>query len=260
MSTLTQMMNAVAPPIAEHEVIQIWLSHDMKGYEGIESLVYRSLARVMEQVDGGDLVVNRGQSSKPKSTLKPDSKERDFGAIDGLEPAYKLAVAELEDLVRSDILNATQTPGVSNVTSNTSNPTTYSSVFLRIQPYYSIKPPFMTHSTKPKSDEGSEKQEDIPTPAGPSRQLQFFLYLTDPNHSITHSTVSQVIPAEWLDMWEDYEWVEDLTVDSLRVAVELIGQLYLASRMSWVKKASKHKHTASTATITAAHPKGYTEA
>ena len=38
-------MNAVAPPISEHEVIQVWLSHDMEGYEGIESLVYRSLAK-----------------------------------------------------------------------------------------------------------------------------------------------------------------------------------------------------------------------
>lgn len=255
------MINAVAPPIAEHEVVQIWLSHDMKGYEGVESLVYRSLARVMEQVEGGDLVVNRGQSSKPKSTLKQDSKERDLGAIDGLEPAYKLAIAELEDLVKSDILNATQKTGISDVTATTSNPTTYSSVFLRIQPFYSITPPFMTHHTKPKTGDGPEKQDDAPTPsAGPTRQLQFFLYLTDPNHSITHSTVSQVIPAEWMDMWEEYEWVEDLTVDSLRVAVELIGQHYLASRMNWVKRASKHKPTASTATITPAGlTKGSTE-
>jgi hypothetical protein len=46
LSTLTEIMNAVAPPISEHEVIQVWLSHDMQGYEGIESLVYRSLAKV----------------------------------------------------------------------------------------------------------------------------------------------------------------------------------------------------------------------
>jgi hypothetical protein len=46
LSTLTDIMNVVAPPISEHEVIQVWLSHDMQGYEGIESLVYRSLAKV----------------------------------------------------------------------------------------------------------------------------------------------------------------------------------------------------------------------
>jgi hypothetical protein len=46
LSTLTDILNVVAPPISEHEVIQVWLSHDMRGYEGIESLVYRALARV----------------------------------------------------------------------------------------------------------------------------------------------------------------------------------------------------------------------
>jgi Family of unknown function (DUF5427) len=43
---MTDLLNAVAPPIAEHEVIQVWLSHDMVGYEGVESLVYSALAKV----------------------------------------------------------------------------------------------------------------------------------------------------------------------------------------------------------------------
>lgn len=46
LSTLTDLLNVVAPPISEHEVIQVWLSHDMRGYDGIEALVYRALARV----------------------------------------------------------------------------------------------------------------------------------------------------------------------------------------------------------------------
>ena len=45
-STLTDILNAVAPPISEHEVIQVWCSHDMEGYEGVESLVYKALSRV----------------------------------------------------------------------------------------------------------------------------------------------------------------------------------------------------------------------
>ncbi len=48
LSTLTDILNVVAPPISEHEVIQIWLSHDMRGYDGVESLVYRSLSRVRD--------------------------------------------------------------------------------------------------------------------------------------------------------------------------------------------------------------------
>ena len=46
MATFTDILNVVAPPISEHEVIQIWLSHDMEGYDGVENLVYRAMARV----------------------------------------------------------------------------------------------------------------------------------------------------------------------------------------------------------------------
>lgn len=46
LSTLNDILNVVAPPITEHEVIRVWLSYDMHGYDGIESLTYRSLARV----------------------------------------------------------------------------------------------------------------------------------------------------------------------------------------------------------------------
>lgn len=50
MKAMQDIMNAVAPPIAEHEVIQVNLSHDMIGYEGVETLVYRALAKVSLQV------------------------------------------------------------------------------------------------------------------------------------------------------------------------------------------------------------------
>lgn len=46
LSTFTDILNVVAPPISEHEVIQVWLSHDMRGYDGVESLVYQGLAKV----------------------------------------------------------------------------------------------------------------------------------------------------------------------------------------------------------------------
>lgn len=50
LSTLTDLLNVVAPPISEHEVIQVWLSHDMRGYDGVENVVYRALARVSNLV------------------------------------------------------------------------------------------------------------------------------------------------------------------------------------------------------------------
>jgi hypothetical protein len=43
----------------------------------------------MEQVEGGDLIVNRGEESRPKDTSS-DS-QRDMNAVEGYEAACKLA-------------------------------------------------------------------------------------------------------------------------------------------------------------------------
>jgi hypothetical protein len=41
----------------------------------------------MEQVEGGHLIVNRGNESRPKNG---NSQERDFNAVDGHDAALKL--------------------------------------------------------------------------------------------------------------------------------------------------------------------------
>jgi hypothetical protein len=43
---LNEILNAVAPPISEHEVLRVSLSHDMEGYDGVESIIYQALAKV----------------------------------------------------------------------------------------------------------------------------------------------------------------------------------------------------------------------
>lgn len=45
-AALSGLMDAVAPPISEHEVWQVWLSHEMKGYEGVEGVVYQGIQKV----------------------------------------------------------------------------------------------------------------------------------------------------------------------------------------------------------------------
>ncbi|GBE78117.1 maintenance of telomere capping protein 1 [Sparassis latifolia] len=219
LSTLTDLLNVVAPPISEHEVIQIWLSHDMQGYEGVESLVYRALSRIMEQVEGGDLIVNRGDESRLKDA---SDAQRDLNAAEGLEAALKLAQANLDELIKRNATPAS-TP------SSAQNPTTYSYVYLRIQPYMSTFP-------LPQSP-----GEVDPSSAGLNSQtsLQFIIYLSDPAHQLTHSTVTQAVPGKWLTLWDEYEWVEDLVVEAIRVGVEVIGQQYIVSRMGWDKKVAE---------------------
>ena len=47
----------------------------------------------MEQIEGGDLVVNRGNESKPKESEEQDP-ERDLNAVDDYNTALKLSQVE----------------------------------------------------------------------------------------------------------------------------------------------------------------------
>ncbi|EDR16065.1 uncharacterized protein LACBIDRAFT_301773 [Laccaria bicolor S238N-H82] len=217
LSTLTDILNVVAPPISEHEVIQIWLSHDMQGYDGVESLVYRALARIMEQVEGGDLIVNRGHESRPKEGTATDG--RDLNTVEGYVAALKLAQANIEDVVKNNVKATEAKPATS------SSPTTYSHVYLRIQP-------FLNTYSQPTSSSSPELASEAP------QQLQFLVYLFDPEHKLTHTSVTQAVPASWLPIWDEYDWVEDLVAESLRVGVEVIGQEYVVARMGWGAKAN----------------------
>jgi len=229
LSTLTDLLNVVAPPISEHEVIQVWLSHDMTGYDGVESLVYRALARIMEQVEGGDLVVNRGDESRPKEA---GGEKRDLNVVDGLEAALKLAQANLDEIIKR---NVQPEPTASSA----QNPTTYSYVYLRLQPFVTL----LNIPQAPTTPEGS---------SGSQSTMQFLLYLSDPSHQISHSTVTQAVPTKWLEYWDEYDWVEDLVVESIRVGVEVIGQEYIVSRMGWDKKQQEVKESIPEVSVTEA--------
>jgi len=44
----------------------------------------------MEQVEGGDLIVNKGDESRPKDVVQGQL-ERDLGVVEGFDAAFKLA-------------------------------------------------------------------------------------------------------------------------------------------------------------------------
>ena len=105
--------------------------------------------------------------------------------------------------------------------SSPDNPVIHSSVYLRVQPF--TRPYSLPQLAQAPSD-------------ATNTYLQFILHLADPEHQLVRTTVTQAIPAVWLEIWDHYDWVEDLVAESLRVAVEVLGQDYLASRMGWEKK------------------------
>jgi hypothetical protein len=128
----------------------------------------------------------------------------------------------IEDVIRRNS-KATET------TKNPNNATTYSHVFLRIQPFFTIfsQPPSL------------ENPEEAP------QHLQFLIYLFDPAHKLTHTTVTQAVPSRWLAIWDEYDWVEDVIADALRVGVEVIGQEYVVARMGWDTKGGERSKAGS---------------
>jgi hypothetical protein len=158
-------------------------------------------------------VVTRGAESKPKDGLAT----RDLNSVDGYEAAMKLARANIDELVKStaDKTNAPEP-------SSTQSPTTHSHVYLRIQAFVS------NHA--PPSD---QQETNIEQPS--KLQLQFLLLLVDSKHEVTRYCITQSIPTHWTDVWDKYEWVEELVAESLRVGIETVGQEYLVARMGWIR-------------------------
>ncbi len=117
----------------------------------------------------------------------------------------------MEEIVKTNAPPDPQRP------SSIQNPTTTSYVYLRIQPFTSA-------ITTPEPDSTE------------LAQLQFILCLSDPAHNLSYMTVTQAIPEHWLNVWDQYDWVEDRVSEALQLGVEVIGQEYIVGRMGWVRE------------------------
>ncbi|CAG8478815.1 3891_t:CDS:2 [Diversispora eburnea] len=90
LNTLTTVVNAVVPPISQYEIVEVWLAHDMVGYVGVESLVYKAFMRVMEQVEGGDIIVRKGNESRKRDS-DYEFHNKDLNVCEGFTEAVGLA-------------------------------------------------------------------------------------------------------------------------------------------------------------------------
>lgn len=176
----TDIVNAVAPPIAAHEIIQVTLSHDMIGYDGISDVTYQVLAKVMEQVDSSgteqQLIVNKAQietpASKPKVGAEASEQDRDLNAVEGFPAAFRLAKVNLDECIKQHEVAAP----TSKATGDAGLPITTCPVFVRIQACLADLP-------------GEEAEAN--------KSLFFLVLLRDPQHGLSHKTVSQAVPTSW---------------------------------------------------------------
>lgn len=281
-STLSSIVDSIAPPLERHEQLQIHVFHDMVGYSAIDGIVYSVFERVMDQVEGGGelkLVVQKG---KERNKIGSDAVEkRELGIFRGsLEQGQKLAKASIDEYllkVASEKGDASADTAeepeqeeqaeeettvdengiVSKRSSKPSQPraSRVSNIYLSLQAVAADAEGASSTGTTP-AVVGIANSTPAPTIISSSspHAFQFIVYLTDPEHNINFSTVSQSFPlqwAEWLDSPDSAfesgavgggsgtatvsadprEWVIDWVEEGLGLSVGVVAQTYVSKRM-----------------------------
>jgi hypothetical protein len=268
MPTFSNILHTLAPPISQHERLQIHITHDLIGYPSLDPIIYQTFSSVMAQVEGGDLmVIQRGLESTRRSSVDGyrgggggwndgpwwrDTDKRDLSVVKGLAEGTKLARVSAKAYAsdffaaRGGVEDAAKQ--ATEVLSET-NPVRSSDIFLAIQAvsYASQHDLFGSSS----SEEKEEADDD--------ELVVFAVYLHDPIHGISFQTVSQSFPlkwAQWLDApanteaaGEDpqlpaviqhiietggvdpREWVSEWMEETINLSVGIVAQRYVARRM-----------------------------
>ena len=90
-SAFNNIINTVAPPISAHETLELWLSHPMTGYAGVEGVVYRAWLAILEQTESGELVIVWSPPDSATGT------EREINQVDGFDKGWEVASGEIKN-------------------------------------------------------------------------------------------------------------------------------------------------------------------
>lgn len=235
--TFTNIINTIAPPISQHERLQIHITHDLVGYPSLDPTVYGVFSRVMSQVEGGDLlVIQRGSESSQRRPSEVGFRggssgwndgpwwrdghiKRDMGVVEGLREGTKLARVSAEAYAkeffdaRGGIEKAAE--HATKILSET-NPVRSSDVFLSIQPLgYDVEGDLFQGPPEEKSESGVQDEQDK------DDVVAFAVYLYDPVHSISFKSISQSVPRKWIH-WLDAENVSGAEMQLPEEIVEII--------------------------------------
>lgn len=278
--TFQNLIAHIAPPISAHERLQIHTTHDILNYPSLDPLIYSTFSRVMSQVEGGDLLVlQRGSESRSRSTSEPgggyrggvlgggrtgwtdgpwwrdENGRRDLGSVAGLKEGTRLARASAESYAKAFFDSQGGVEEAAKRASETlseSNPTRSSDIFLAIQAITSEteKDLFASGAARAETAAETSDNNDDDNDDDDSEQISFAIYLHDPLHSLSFSTLSQPFPSKWAQ-WLDTEhglpasileiiesggvdpreWVSEWLEEVLSLAVGVVAQRYVARRM-----------------------------
>jgi hypothetical protein len=280
--TFTSLLETIAPPIAQHERLIIHTTHDLQAYPSLDPIIYEVFSRVMQQVEGGDLlVIQRGSESRQRDRSTSDlayrgnilgagssawtdgpwwreqSTQRSLGAVKGLSEGTKLCRANAEAYATDFFSSRGGIEEVAKQATQTlseSNPVRSSDIFLAIQPLTQAAAKEL-FAAGPSPDQ--PKSDVVEPDAADEETTLFAVYLHDPIHSLSFSSLSQSFPAQWAH-WLDAsspnpedpetlpdsirdivesggidprEWVSEWIQDTLNLAIGVVAQRYVAKRM-----------------------------
>ncbi|KAK0391886.1 hypothetical protein NLU13_1384 [Sarocladium strictum] len=209
--TFTNILHTLAPPISSHERLLIHITHDLVGYPSLDPLIHAVFARVMSQVEGGDLlVVQRGQESSSRRSSdgsagwhdgpwwRQADSPRELGLIKGLTEGTKLCRAGAEAYAgeyyaANGGLEAAKIRATESASE--SNPVRTSDIFLSVQAIgtEADKTLFARTASAEKENESASVQEQDDA----DELICFAIFLLDPVHEIEFSAISQSIPSKW---------------------------------------------------------------
>ena len=236
----------------------------------------------MSQVEGGDLlVIQRGSESGHRRNSeggytgssgsgwsdgpwwRESSAKRTLGSVNGLVEGTKLVRVSAESYANeffSSRGGLEEAAKQATAVLSESNPVRSSDVFLAIQPIVYTATPELFAAGKEEKSEAENVVVD--EPAQPEELVSFAVYLYDPVHTISFSTVSQSFPHKWAS-WMDApstssvhdgtqfvpqlpeqiveimatggvdprEWVAEWMEETMSLAVGVVAQRYVARRM-----------------------------
>jgi hypothetical protein len=228
------LLHTLAPPISQHERLQIHITHDLVGYPSLDPMIYQTFSRVMSQVEGGDLmVIQRGSESSQRRSLEGyrgastsgwndgpwwrDPEKRNIGAIKGLVEGTKLVRVSAETYAQefySSRGGVEEAAKAATATLSETNPVRNSDIFLAIQAisHDGDDALFVGNPTeeKEKKDAGIEESDDA------DALVTFAIYLHDPMHVISFKTLTQAFPQKWVD------WIDAGAEDGTQLPPEIV--------------------------------------
>ncbi|WFD34246.1 hypothetical protein MCUN1_001083 [Malassezia cuniculi] len=201
------ILNVVAPPMEAHEMVQVSLSYDVDGIDGVEGIAFRVLMRVLQQVDIHDVTVVRATAAQ-KTDADTDSKYK-LAAAPSRAEGFAAARANIDTLLKTVAVDASGEQAAAACP-----------LIVRIQAFYE------------EIVAGADGSDWVlgTAPGGERRHVVFLVWLVDPLHRLSHHTTSQAIPAWWLSHSES--WVEQSIRDAINSALGVVSQEYVQARVT----------------------------